>query len=102
MHGRYNKSAMKPDTVTAMRQLIQQIRQHIPFDLPEAYVCSDNCNGCSMKLLEFLDMEVLDWERRLTAGERPNFGDIRRLANMGRKIHRVLDKNGLIAEKDLA
>lgn len=87
---------MKPDTTTAMHQLIAQIRQRIPFDLPEAYVCSDNCNGCSLKLLEFLDMELLDWERRLVEGERPNFGDIKRMVKMARSIHRVLVKNGLV------
>ena len=89
--------AMKPNTSTAMRDIIEQIRGNIPFDLPEAYVCSDNCNGCSMKLLEFLDMELIDWERRLETGEIPNFGDLNRVAKMGKKIYRVLDRNGLIA-----
>lgn len=87
---------MKPDTSTAMRQLIDNIRHHIPFDMPEAYVCTDNCNGCSMKLLEFLDMELLDWERRLQQGECPGLGDIDRMAKIARKIYRVLDRNGLI------
>lgn len=49
-----------------------------------------------MKLLEFLDMEVYGWEQRLQAGDKPNFGDLHRLANMGKKIYRVLDNNGLI------
>jgi hypothetical protein len=88
--------SMKPDTPVAMQQLIDTIRQRIPFDLPEAYVCSDDCNGCSMKLLEYLDMELIEWERRLDAGDRPNFGDINRLAKMAKKIYRVLDKNGLV------
>ncbi len=79
-----------------MRKLIEQVRDTIPFDLPEASVCSDNCNGCSMKLLEFLDMEIIEWERRLQAGENPNLGDIKRMANISTKIHRVLDKNGLL------
>ena len=87
---------MKPDTSTAMHNLIRQIRENIPFDLPEAYTCMDNCNGCSMKLLEFLDMELLAWESRLKEGERPDFGDLSRIARMARKIHRVLVKNGLI------
>jgi hypothetical protein len=88
---------MKPDTFTAMRQLIDDIRHHIPFDLPEAYTCSsDDCNGCSMKLLEYLDLELLDWERRLREGVKPNFGDINRLAKTAKKIYRVLDKHGLV------
>ncbi|HEY9050911.1 MAG TPA: hypothetical protein VIQ03_05160 [Gammaproteobacteria bacterium] len=87
---------MKPDTPTAMHNLIQQVRSNIPFDMPEAYMCSVDCNGCSLKLLEFLDMELIDWERRLAAGEKPNFGDLNRMAKMSKKIYQVLVKNGLI------
>lgn len=87
---------MKPDTTTAMRQLIQQVRAAIPFGLPAAYACTDNCNGCSMKLLEFLDLELLDWQRRLDAGEKPSLGDIERMAKMSRKIYRVMVRNGLV------
>lgn len=83
-----------------MKQLIDQIRGNIPFDIPEAYACTDNCNGCSMKLLEFLDMELLDWQRRLADGERPNLGDIQRVAKIARKIHRVLVANGLARPLD--
>jgi len=87
---------MKPDTTTAMHNLIGDIRQALPLDRPEAYMCSDNCNGCTLKLLEFIDMELIDWERRLNAGEIPNFGDINRLAKTGRKIYKVAKKNGLV------
>jgi hypothetical protein len=90
---------VKPDTTTAMRQLIGEIRLAIPFDMPEASMCSDNCNMCTMKLLEYLDMEVMDWERRLDAGEIPNFGDISRLQKTGKKIYRALEKNGLVCAK---
>lgn len=87
---------VKPDTTTAMHQLINQIKTDIPFDIREAYVCTDNCKGCSMKLLEFLDMEIYDWEQRLQSGEKPDFGELHRLASMGKKIYRVLENNGLI------
>ena len=87
---------MKPDTTTAMSHLITQVREAIPFDLPEAYICSGNCNGCSQKLIDFLDMEIINWENKLEAGDKPNFGDLHRLANMSRKIYRVLDRNNLI------
>ncbi len=87
---------MKPDTYTAMNNLIQQVRTVIPFDLPEAYVCAGKCNGCSMKLMEFLDMELLDWETRLENGDKPNFGDLHRLAKISTKIYKVLDRNQLI------
>jgi hypothetical protein len=87
---------MKPDTTTAMRNLIADIRRAMPFGVPAASVCSDDCNGCSMKLLEYLDTELMDWERRLAAGDVPNFGDIHRLAKTGRKIYKVMQKNGLV------
>jgi hypothetical protein len=87
---------VKPDTRTAMGTLIGQIRAAIPFDLPEGSVCLDSCDGCSMKLLEFLESELEGWERRLEQGEQPNFGDLSRLAGTARKIHRVLERNGLV------
>lgn len=59
-------------------------------------MCSDNCNICTLKLLEYLDTELIDWERRLNAGDIPNLGDINRLAKSSRKIYRALQKNGLV------
>jgi len=88
---------MKPDTVTAMRDLIAQVREALPFDLPEAQACSGPCDGCSMKLLAYLEAELEAWEQRLDNGERPNFGDLSRLARTGRKVHAVLSRNGLIS-----
>jgi hypothetical protein len=87
---------MKPCTRIAMQDLINEVRQHIPFELSLADTCSDNCNGCSVKLLEFLDMELNDWQRRLDQHETPNFGDIKRLANMSKKIYKALQKNCLV------
>jgi len=86
---------MKPDTRVAMRNLIAQIRQAMPFQLPEARVCEGPCEGCSMKLLDYLDSELESWEQRLDAGESPELGDLSRLAGTGRKIHRVMVANGL-------
>lgn len=79
-----------------MRELITQIRQEIPFDLPEARICEGICKGCSLKLLEYLEMEVETWEYRLDHDDTPNFGDLKQLARSSRKIHRVLQVNGLI------
>jgi hypothetical protein len=87
---------MKPDTRTAMRNLIRQVREALPFDVPQARACTGSCQGCSQKLLDYLETELAGWETRLDQGERPNFGDLSRLANTGRKIHRVLVKNGVI------
>ncbi len=80
----------------AMRQLIEQVRNAMPFDLPEAGMCSGKCNGCSQKLLDYLDCELEDWEYRLKGGETPDFGEIQRIAKTSRKIYKVLDRNGLV------
>ncbi len=87
---------MKPDVAAAMRQLIAQVRAAIPFDLPEAQLCTGVCHGCAMKLLDFLDTHLADWEARLDGGERPGLADLSRLASTSRKVHAVLRKNGLI------
>lgn len=82
-----------------MREMIQQIRSAIPLDLPEAQVCSDSCNACSLKLLEYLASELDNWEARLADSETPGLADLSQLARSARKIHRVLQKNGLIEEQ---
>lgn len=79
-----------------MRQLIAEIRARIPFGLPEAQVCGESCQGCSLKLMEHLAMELEGWESRLAKGETPTLGDLHRLGNNARKIHRVLEMNRLV------
>ncbi len=78
-----------------MRDLIAQVRSAIPFDMPEAQLCADECRSCSVKLLEFLAAELDDWEARLDAGEMPGLAELSRLARTARKVHRALEKNGL-------
>ena len=90
------RSRVKPDTRTAMHRLIAQIREVMPFDAPEPQRCADSCNGCSVKLLAYLETEIDSWEARLAEGEQPSFGDLSRLARTGRKIHTVLLRNGLV------
>ena len=91
----------KPDTRTAMTQLIRQARGAIPFDLPDESVCGDACQGCSSKLLIFLETELDDWEMKLADGVVPTFGDLQRLGNQCSKIHRILQENGVpIGSKD--
>ncbi len=79
-----------------MRDLITQIKQTLPFDGFDNSACSDTCSGCSVKLINFLENELEDWEYRLNNKEVPNFKDINKLAKMATKIHRVLVKNNLI------
>jgi hypothetical protein len=80
----------------AMQQLIEQVRVAMPFNLPEANLCSGKCNGCSQKLLDYLDVELEGWEYRLRIGEEPDFGEIQRIAKTSKKIYRVMQKNNLI------
>ncbi len=79
-----------------MGELIAQIKTTIPFDLPESYICSGRCNGCSLKLLDFLELQLEEWEDRLLTGEQPNFGDLKKLARIARQVHRVMDRNDLL------
>lgn len=87
---------MKPKTPAAMQQLIQQVREALPFGTPQGYVCADECEGCSLKLLEFLDLELMDWEDRLQQGEVPTLGDVQRLSKISRRVYKTLDKNGVL------
>lgn len=87
---------MKPKTPDAMAQLIQQVREALPFTVPQGYVCVDNCTGCSLKLLDFLDLELMTWEDRLQQGDVPSLADIQRMAKISLKVHKVLDKNGVL------
>ncbi len=88
--------ARKPDIVTAMRALIGQIRESIPFDAPDARICSGSCQDCSMKLLDFLAAELEDWERGLDEGKKPDLKDLSRLIGTGRQLHAVLRRNGWV------
>lgn len=79
-----------------MRMLIAEIRKSMPFDRPDAQVCSDPCRGCSIKLLDYMQSELEAWEQRLDAGEKPGLADISRLEKKGRKIYRTLRENQLV------
>ncbi len=87
---------MKPDSATALRQLIAEIRNHFPFDRPEAQVCAGPCQGCSLKLLEYLESELAGWEDRLTNGEQIGLAELSNLIRTSRKIARVLEKSDLM------
>lgn len=87
---------MKPDTSTAMQNLIDEVRATLPFDASETQLCADSCQGCSLKLLEFLETELDEWERKLQQGVKPNFGDIQRMGKICKKVYLVLQKNGVV------
>ena len=86
----------KPSTTQAMGELIVQVRHQIPFEIPTEQLCNGPCRGCPKKLLEFLDMELEEWEQRLDGNEQPLLGDVQRLAKRSRKIYCSLQKNGLV------
>jgi uncharacterized metal-binding protein YceD (DUF177 family) len=87
---------MKPNTQQAMRLLIEQIREAIPLDMPEAQMCSDSCRICSKKLLDYLSSELEGWDYLLEQGEIPNFGDLQKLERNGRKTYSNLKRDGLL------
>ena len=83
----------KPDSTTAMRSLIAEMRTSLPFDSPEAQTCTEPCRGCSIKLLDYIASELDAWEERLDAGEKPGLADLSRLEKKGRKVYRALQAN---------
>lgn len=92
-------NTVKPNTTTAMKNLIDEVRLNMPFGADETQLCSDSCQGCSKKLLEFLETEISDWEQKLQDGIQPNFGDINRMGKTCKKVYVVLKKNGLIEDQ---
>jgi hypothetical protein len=91
---------MKPKTEVVMADIIQQIREKFPFDISEEELCAETCSyGCPKKLLEYMAMEITEWEQRLANHELPNFRDIQNLSKSGCKIYRILEKNKLIESK---
>ena len=79
-----------------MQQLIDEARLRFPFDLPRAQVCGNECRGCSIKLLGFLESELDSWEGRLANGEKPGLAELSQLIRVARKFCRVLENAGLM------
>ncbi|MET0052806.1 MAG: hypothetical protein ABW095_17220 [Candidatus Thiodiazotropha sp.] len=81
--------------------MIEQIRAALPFDMSEDERCGDSCQGCSNKLLIYLETELDEWDMKLDQGVVPGFADLSRLATKSRKIAEVLKRNGLdVREED--
>ena len=87
---------MKPPPSIAMQNLIDQVRNQLPFGADESQLCSDNCQGCSKKLLEFLNSELEGWEQKLQEGTQPDFGELHQLGKTCKKVYLVLKKNDLV------
>ena len=91
-----NAMNKKPDRRTAMSNIITLVRADFPFYAPESQICGDTCVGCPKKLLELVEMEVLEWEYKLESGETPEFSDIDRLAKLCKNVRRSLVRNGVV------
>ena len=88
---------MKPRTTVVMQRIIQQIRANFPFAMTEQELCSDTCGyGCPMKLLEYMDQEISEWEHRLKNNEIPSFKDIQKLSKLSQNIYNILKINNLV------
>lgn len=83
-----------------MQDLITEIRRTLPFDAAEAQVCQGPCDGCSLKLLNFLDSELDGWQQRLNDGEKPGFKELSGLLKTARKVRKVIERNGLAHASD--
>jgi len=87
---------MKPNTQVVMRELIDEVREAMPFEMPADQLCNGICHGCAKKLLDYLDTQFVEWEQRLDQGDTPNLGELDQLGRSCQKIHRVLEKKGLV------
>ena len=79
-----------------MENLIKEARGKIPFNLSFDGYCEGRCDECPEKLLEFLDINLLNWESRLKRGDVPNLGDVHALARDCEEVYAILEKKGLV------
>ncbi|WP_428797167.1 hypothetical protein [Vibrio kasasachensis] len=88
----------KPDRMTAMKDLIEQVLAELPLYEPETFVCSakGSCIGCPKKLLEMVDGELTYWQCAMARGITPQFDEIRRFGKMCNSVRRGLKRNNLL------
>ncbi|MCG9681279.1 hypothetical protein L1D31_01765 [Vibrio sp. Isolate23] len=88
----------KPDRVSAMLAIIEQVKLELPIYAPETFICGSkgNCVGCPKKLLELLDSELCYWESAIARGIIPQFDEIRRFGKMCTGVRRGLKRSGLL------
>ncbi|MEZ9822591.1 hypothetical protein AB4238_18500 [Shewanella sp. 10N.286.45.A1] len=88
----------KPDRVTAMKNIIKQVKQELPLKDPQHFVCGPEgaCIGCPKKLLEIVDSELSYWESAIDNGDVPQLGDISRFAKLCTNVRRGLVRNNVL------
>ena len=87
---------MKSDVKTAMENLIKETRAKIPFNLSFSGNCEGRCDECPEKLLEYLDIDLLNWEERLKRGDKPTMTDLVVLGKTCQEVYDIMKKKGLI------
>lgn len=90
---------MKPDTRTAVANLVREAREKLPFQLSFDGYCEGRCEECAFKLLEFLDMDLSYWEHRLRRGDTPSLGDVHGLARDCLRVYDTVRAQGLASNE---
>ncbi len=88
----------KPDRVTAMWDIIAQVKNEFPLTEPATFICGSNtdCQGCPKKLLEMVDSEISYWEHAMARGVIPTFDQLRRFGKLCLGVKRGLAGNNLL------
>ncbi|WP_135458331.1 hypothetical protein [Vibrio echinoideorum] len=91
----------KPDLNSAMLSLIEEVKNELPLYESETFICGPkgNCSGCSKKLLEMVDSELMYWEHNILIGQGPNFEELRRFGKLCSSVRRGLERNGLVEKR---
>jgi hypothetical protein len=86
----------KPNVKTAMENLIKEARAKMPFNLSFGGNCEGRCDEYPEKLLEYLDIDLLNWEDKLKKGIVPTLTDLERLGRECRETYEILKNRGII------
>ncbi|WP_162048370.1 hypothetical protein [Vibrio taketomensis] len=90
----------KPDRMTAMNNIIEQVLAELPLYESETFVCGakGSCIGCPKKLLEMVDSELTYWQSAMARGVVPQFDEIRRFGKMCSSVRKGLARNNLLLQ----
>ncbi len=88
----------KPDRISAILNIIEQVKRELPLHEEDTFVCGDgtSCIGCPKKLMELVDTEVTYWESAIQRGIIPGFDDIRKFGKLCTNVKRGLIRNNLV------
>lgn len=90
--------ANKPDRISAMRLIIEQVKVEFPLYQEETFTCDINsdCIGCPKKLMELVDSELSYWEHSINSGISPSFDELNRFGKLCKNVKRGLLRNNLL------